>query len=54
MLYCSILLPYFTYLVKMWGHTYKTNLKTLRLQQKKKLIEKFMNVDKCNTQMFFV
>lgn len=34
-LHFSIILPYFTYCVEVWGNTYKTNLMLLRLQQKK-------------------
>ena len=34
-LYCSLVLPYLTYCVEIWGHTYKTILKPLFLIQKK-------------------
>ena len=34
-LYCSLILPYFTYCVEIWGNTYKTNLNTIIMLQKK-------------------
>jgi hypothetical protein len=34
-LYCSLILPYMTYCIEVWGNTYKTNLNSLVLLQKK-------------------
>lgn len=35
MLYCSMILPYFTYCVEVWGNTYSNTTKPLVLLQKK-------------------
>uniref|UniRef100_A0A672HNL4 Reverse transcriptase domain-containing protein n=1 Tax=Salarias fasciatus TaxID=181472 RepID=A0A672HNL4_SALFA len=35
MLYCTLILPYLTYCVEVWGNTYKSNLQTLCLMQKR-------------------
>ena len=34
-LYCSLILPYFTYCVEIWGNTYTTNIKPLVTLQKR-------------------
>lgn len=34
-LYCSLLLPYLTYGVEIWGHTYKTNTQSIFKLQKR-------------------
>jgi hypothetical protein len=34
-LYCSLILPYLNYCVAIWGNSYKTNLKSIVLLQKK-------------------
>ena len=35
MLYCSLILPYLLYCIEIWGNTYKTNLQSLVITQKK-------------------
>uniref|UniRef100_A0A3B3IP09 Reverse transcriptase domain-containing protein n=1 Tax=Oryzias latipes TaxID=8090 RepID=A0A3B3IP09_ORYLA len=35
MLYCSLVLPYFTYCIEVWGNTYETNIMPLILLQKR-------------------
>ncbi len=34
-LYCALIVPYITYCVEVWGHTYKTNLNAIYRLQKK-------------------
>ncbi len=34
-LYCALIVPYITYCVEVWGHTYKTNLNSIYRLQKK-------------------
>ena len=34
-LYCSLILPYLSYACEIWGNTYKSQLHTLMLLQKK-------------------
>jgi len=34
-LYCSLIVPYFSYCVEIWGHTYTTNTKPIFILQKK-------------------
>ena len=35
MLFCSLILPYLSYACEIWGNTYKSQLHTLMLLQKK-------------------
>ena len=35
MLYCSLILPYLLYCIEIWGNTYKINLQSLVITQKK-------------------
>lgn len=34
-LYCSLLVPYMTYCIEIWGHSYKSNTKSIFTLQKK-------------------
>ena len=34
-LYCSLIVPYFSYCVEIWGHAYTTNIKPIFILQKK-------------------
>ena len=35
MLYCTLLTPYLTYCVEVWGNTYRSNLQPIFIMQKK-------------------
>ena len=35
MLYCALLLPYMSYCVEVWGNTYKSNIQTIIIMQKR-------------------
>ncbi len=46
-LYCALIVPYITYCVEVWGHTYKTNLNSIyRLQKKAIRIVKLLRTYK--------
>ncbi len=53
-MYCALIVPYITYCVEVWGHTYKTNLNSIyRLQKKAVRIVKRVDYYEPTNHLFF-